>query len=144
MKTVADLNRQLEQPGTLTEILKPKDFAEEDQVAATIALKHQDDLKPNQTRRVFHTFKEIDRATRGEENNTELKDEYRTRLTLLMPELAYATGRELIPREFYGILKRCLATEKLKTVGDLRRLVQFLSAILAYQKFHKHTKRRNP
>lgn len=136
MKTVHDLKRQLSQKGTLTALLLPKEFAGEDQVAANIARDYQRDLKPNQARRVFHTFKEIDRSNRRNSDNDSLSGDDRMRLTLLVPELAYAAGRGLIPKEFYEIVKMCLAADKMQTVGDLRRLVQFLSAILAYQKFY--------
>ncbi len=136
MKTISDLKRQLNQAGTLSTLLKPGEFAGEDQVAAYIAQRYKDDLKPNQTRRIFHTFKEIDRLTQHDEDNEDIS-EYRTQLTMLSPELAYAVGRGLIPQEFYEILQICLRKDKLETVGDLRRLVQFLSAILAYQKYYK-------
>jgi CRISPR-associated protein Csm2 len=136
MKTISDLKRQLNQAGRLSTLLKPDEFAGDDQVAAYIAQHYKDDLKPNQTRRIFHTFKKIDRKTRREKGEAVLSQEDRTRLTLLAPEMAYAVGRELIPRDFYDVLSLCLQKDKLKTVKDLRRLVQFLSAILAYQKFY--------
>lgn len=136
MKTVDDLKRQLSQGGSLTTLLLPDEFAGEDQVAAHIAQAHKNDLKPNQARRIFHTFKELDRANGGKDAAEPLSEEDRMRLTLVVPELAYATGRNLIPKEFYEVVKLCLAPDKMQTVGDLRRLVQFLSAILAYQKFY--------
>jgi CRISPR-associated protein Csm2 len=137
MKTVNELKQQLRKPGTLVEVLRPDGFADEGQVAATIAREHKKDLKPNQTRRIFHTFKEIDRGARRLDPEEALSEEDRMRLTMLSPELAYAVGRDLIPREFYEVLKLCLQKDKLQTVGDLRRLVSFLSAILAYQKFYE-------
>ncbi len=136
MQTVNELKRQLSQSGTLTKLLKPEEFALEGQVAADIAQRYKDELKPNQARRIFYTFKEIDRNTRHASAEDDLSDDDRMRLTLLMPELAYAVGRDLIPREFYEVLRLCLQRDKLQTVGDLRRLVQFLSAVLAYQKFY--------
>lgn len=136
MQTVNELKRLLSQSGTLTKLLKPEEFALEGQVAADIAQRYKDELKPNQARRIFHTFKEIDRNTRHASAEADLSDDDRMRLTLLMPELAYAVGRDLIPREFYEVLRLCLQRDKLQTVGDLRRLVQFLSAVLAYQKFY--------
>ena len=136
MQTMNELKRQLSQSGTLTKLLKPEEFALEGQVAADIAQRYKDELKPNQARRIFYTFKEIDRNTRHAGAEDDLSDDDRMRLTLLMPELAYAVGRDLIPREFYEVLRLCLQRDKLQTVGDLRRLVQFLSAVLAYQKFY--------
>lgn len=137
MRTVDELKQRLQQQGMLAQLLTPDDFASENQVAAKIAHDHQKDLKPTQTRRIFHTIKQIEHHTRREADEENLSDDDRMRLTLLSPELAYAVGRGLIPREFYEVLKLCLHREKMRTVGDLRRLAQFVSAVVAYQKFYK-------
>lgn len=136
LKTSAELKTQLRESGSLSAILKPEDFAPEGAVADTLASDFKDKLKPTQTRRIFHTIKQIENTTRKSSDETLLDEGDRMRLTLLSPELAYAAGRDLIPREFYDILKLMLAQDKMNTVGDLRRLVQFLTAIVAYQKFH--------
>lgn len=136
MKTVDELSRKLRQPGTLASLLKPEDFALEGMVAEVIAREHKGDLKPTQTRRIFNTIKQVERRNRRSSDDELLSDDDQMRLTLLAPELAYATGRRLIPEEFYGILRLCLNSDKLRTTGDLRRLVQFLSAVVAYQKYH--------
>lgn len=136
MKTINELQRRLRETGTLSVLLKPEDFALEGMVADTIARDHQKDLKPTQTRRVFNTIKQVERQNRRMADDAALSNEDRTRLTLLAPELAYAAGRGLIPMDFYEVLRDCLKSDKLRTMGDLRRLVQFLSAVVAYQKYH--------
>lgn len=136
LRTVADLKRALAQPGPLVRVLKPEEFAVEEAVADTIAFEFKSLLQPTQTRRIFHTIKQIENQARRMNDESPLEEKDRLRLTLLIPELAYAAGRGLIPKEFYEILKLALAQDKLQTVGDLRRLVQFLTAIVAYQKFH--------
>lgn len=136
LQTIADLKRVLQQSGPLTKILKPEEFAVEGAVADRMASDFKSSLKPTQTRRIFHTIKQIENLTRRMEDDQRLEEKDRLRLTLLIPELAYAAGRELIPKEFYEVLKLALAQDKLQTVGDLRRLVQLLTAIVAYQKFH--------
>ena len=136
LKSAGELKNQLGKSGSLSVVLKPEDFAPEGAVADILAFDFKDKLKPTQTRRIFHTIKQIENTTRKESDENLLGEGDRMRLTLLGPELAYAAGRELIPREFYELLKLMLATEKMKTVGDLRRLVQFLTAIVAYQKYH--------
>ncbi len=136
LRTVNDLKNVLKQQGTLSRVLKPEEFATEEAVADVLASQFKTSLKPTQTRRIFHTIKQIENQTRRMTDDARLKEEDRLRLTLLVPELAYAAGRDLIPKEFYEILKLALAQDKLQTVGDLRRLVQFLTAIVAYQKFH--------
>jgi hypothetical protein len=37
-------------------------------------------------------------------------------------------------------MRLCLSSNKLKKVGDLRVLMQLLTAILAYQKYHEKVK----
>ncbi len=59
---------------------------------------------------------------------------------LLVPELAYARGRDLIPQKFYDLMRRCLSDPKLQTVGDFRRLAELLTALLAYHKYHEKVK----
>jgi len=136
MRTIGELKQQLSTSGTLSEVLQPGEFALEGQVADVIASRHKDDLKPTQTRRIFHTIKELANQVRRDPDTEPLSKERRLRLTLLAPELAYAVGRKLIPMEFYEVIKLCLRADKLKTAGDLRRLVEFLSSVVAYQKFH--------
>lgn len=143
LKTVRDLKELLSKSGPLSSLLRPEDFTGEGDVADTMASDYKKSLKPTQTRRIFHTIKQLEHQVRREADEKGLTTEQRTRLTLLGPELAYAAGRELIPKEFYEILKLGLRQDKLQTVGDLRRLVQFLTAIVAYQKFHGQFDSRN-
>lgn len=119
-----------------------EDFADEEKDADKLAqffveqdkkLK-KDRLKPTQLRKVFHALKEVERKYKGKngEDFFEISD-----ILSLKPELAYAVGRELIPQEFYRLMKTCLTSEKLKKVNDFRRLMEFLTAVLAYHKFRK-------
>jgi CRISPR-associated protein Csm2 len=56
---------------------------------------------------------------------------------MMMPMLAYAKGRKLIPQSFYDLMKICFGAEKCKTVEDFNQAVSFLEAILAYQKYYE-------
>jgi len=89
------------------------------------------DLKPTQLRKVFHELKRIERDVKkkGEKG----KFEY-TRVAKLLPHLAYAKGRQLIPEKFYQMLKMCLDKQKLEINEDFLRLAEFVTAILAYHK----------
>lgn len=136
IRTIEELQARLGGKGSLSNLLKPDDFAPEDAVASQIALAYKEKLKPTQTRRIFNTIKQIESTHKTDGDGVALSDDDRMRLTLLGPDLAYAAGRELIPKEFYDIIKLMLSRDKLQTVGDLRRLVQFLTAIVAYQKYH--------
>jgi CRISPR-associated protein Csm2 len=141
LTTLDDLTRLLQQPKPLAELLKPQDFASEGLVADTLARKFKDSLKPTQLRKVFHTFKRLQQQLlTARSSTTELTEDFRAKLSLLTPDLAYAVGRELVPKEFYDLLKLCLSPQKMRTVADFQRLVEFLSAVLAYQKYHHATK----
>ena len=54
----------------------------------------------------------------------------------MAPEGSTAFGRNLVPKGFYDLMKMCLSQAKMQTVGDFRRLMEFLTALLAYHKFH--------
>lgn len=140
MQTIEELQRQLRQPGTLSDLLSPDEFAPEGALAYCIADEFSKTLKPNQTRRIFHTFKQLEQQHSQDADEVKLRVEDTSRLTLLIPELAYGVGRDLIPDDFYQALKACLQSGKMQTVADLRRLVQFLSAVVAYQKYHARKK----
>lgn len=139
MPAIRDLNelkKCLNQKGPLAELLNPQDFASEGLVADQLARKFKEDLNPTQMRKVFHTFKRIERNLKGKGDDEPLSDKLQAEISLLGPDLAYAAGRGLLPKSFYGLLKLCLAGEKMQTVGDFRRLTQLLNAILAYQKYY--------
>ncbi|MBN1220827.1 MAG: type III-A CRISPR-associated protein Csm2 [Anaerolineae bacterium] len=134
--TIPDLEKKLkDEKGPLSAILSPQDFADEGAVADVMAQKFKKDLNPTQMRKVFHAFKQIERKLKGKPDGDNL-DGFRAEISLITPNLAYAVGRKLMPPEFYDVLKLCLKPDKLQTVGDFRRLTEFLTAILAYQKYY--------
>lgn len=122
--------------GPLSAILHLEDFAEPGKLADGLAKGYRDRLKATQLRRFFHAIKNVERGMRGYRDEEPLPTEIRGRLLPLMPELAYAQGRGLIPRDFYGLMKACLSSQRLQTVGDFRLLTAFLTAILAYHKLY--------
>lgn len=128
------------QQGTLKDLLRPEQFAEPEQIADKIAESYE--LKPTQLRKVFHALKEKERMIRakGLKDEDELDVSITTGIRLLLPEIAYARGRKLIPQEFYELMCVCLSSNKLKKVGDLKVLMEFLTAILAYHKYRKEIK----
>jgi len=133
--------------GPLSAALRLEDFAEPGGLADQLATKWTDrrskeQLKATQLRRFFHTIKKVERSLKGRrrEDSQELPASVRRDLLPVMPELAYARGRELIPNDFYLIMKTSLRPAMLETVGDFRLLVDFLTAILAYHKLHEKVK----
>lgn len=89
-------------------------------------------LKPTQLRRVFHDFKRLERQA--------LHDfpQARSELIMTLPELAYAYGRDVIPKEFYKLMKELLnpPNERLQDKEDVQALMKILTTLLAYHKFH--------
>jgi|FaiFalFF_MnMetaG_3_1042247.scaffolds.fasta_scaffold27204_2 CRISPR-associated protein Csm2 len=93
-------------------------------------------LKATQLRRVFHDIKRLEQTARR--SKPEEFSRIRTQLALTLPELAYAYGRDVIPKEFYDFMKALLhpPNERFQVEEDVQRLVQILTALLAYHKFH--------
>jgi CRISPR-associated protein Csm2 len=113
--------------------LNPTDFAEEGGYADTLAQEFGRDLKSSQLRKVFGALKQVDIQVKRDPLDKPLA---RSEINRLIPELAYAFGRKLVPKGFYDLMKMCLSQTKMQTVGDFRRLMEFLTALLAYHKFH--------
>lgn len=143
INNIDQLNQRLNQTGTLSGLLKPEDFAGEGMVADQMARKFKSDLNPTQMRKVFHAFKQIERKLKTRNDDEDIDESLRAEITLLVPNLAYAVGRKLLPKEFYNVLKSSLHASKLQKVRDFRRLNQLLTAILAYQKYYSETEKKN-
>lgn len=138
--TSKNIIEELEKKGSFSELLRIEDFAEEGKVADQLAREFRKSLKPTQLRRIFHAIKEVERnlkEVKKDHDKKELTSQNRSRIFRLLPELAYARGRLLIPQTFYRLMRISLGTEKLKTVKDLRVFIEFLTAILAYHKYHE-------
>jgi CRISPR-associated protein Csm2 len=128
---------ELDKDGPLTTLLPFEEFAGPEQLADQLAQEFLTSLKPTQLRKTFHTIKAIERQFKADNDSKPLDSHDKVRMRLLVPELAYARGRDLIPKRFYELMRRCLSDQKLQTVGDLRRLSELLTALLAYHKYHE-------
>ncbi len=113
--------------------LSPTDFAEEGGLADSLASEFGEKLKPTQLRKVFTEIKRVRRDVEHEMSPDAVFNQ--ARLMMLMPTLAYAVGRDLLPRDFYEILKLCLGRERLKANADFLRTADFIEAVVAYHKF---------
>ncbi|MEW6418830.1 MAG: type III-A CRISPR-associated protein Csm2 [Nitrospirota bacterium] len=142
--TVSEVKKKIQELSEMSE-LDPGIFCEEEGLADSLVQefkKQRKDLKPTQLRKVFHELKAIQRDVLKEIKEDEDKkkpfhDRFRKRVIKLMPAMAYATGRDLIPKDFYELMKMCLSPERLKTYGDFLRLSEFTEAIMAYHKFRQ-------
>lgn len=118
--------------------MEPKVFADEEGYADVISRRLAQErsirpkLKTSQLRKFFGAIRDIEREK--EWNKME------TQFYLLKPKLANSRGRELIPEEFYQVMKVCMSkvdqgTEKDK-VENFNCMVDFLEAIVAYYKYY--------
>jgi len=137
--TRENIIEELQREGSFSELLRIEDFAEERKVADQLAWEFRKSLKPTQLRRIFHAIKEVERSVKEtkKDDEEELASEERSRILRLLPELAFTRGRDLIPHKFYKLMRISLGAEKLKTVKDLRVFIEFLTAVLAYHKYHE-------
>lgn len=112
--------------------LEPAYYAIENGAAHIVAKSiKNNEMKTTQLRKFFGHIKKLEAETKGMKP-TELFAS--SKLYLVMPELAYALGRKLISSDFYELMKNSLSATKIKTVGDFKQFVGFLSAVLAYHK----------
>lgn len=118
--------------------LEPKVFADEDGYADVIShrLAREKSIKPkletSQLRKFFGAIRDIEREK--EWNKME------TQFYLLKPKLANSRGRNIIPEEFYQLMKVSMSkvdkgTEKDK-IKNFKRLVEFMESIVAYYKYY--------
>lgn len=119
--------------------LEVREFAQEDGLAdKVVRAMDTDKLKPTQLRKVFHTLKTTQQVVKKQPPDNQFDS---TELLRLMPTLAYAVGRELIPKEFYELMKEVLKPTRLQTNADFLRAFDFVEAILAYHKYHSAKKK---
>ncbi len=132
----------LKQPKPLSVLLSPAQFAARGQVADELASQFlkKKEMKVTQLRKFFHTLKEKERMEGGKGEEAELDKKTRDAIFLYLPDLAYARGRKLIPQKFYELMCLCLDPQRLNTVGDLKTLINFLTALLAYYKYREKEK----
>lgn len=97
------------------------------------------EMKTTQLRKVFTAIKQMDLKVRGKKDDEIFND---NALFMLVPQLAYAKARGFINKDFYELMKTIIGDEqsgKIKKVKDFKRFSEFMTAIVAYHKFH-HTK----
>lgn len=130
---IGRITNEIKKANKLSEVLKPKVFAPPggwaDQVVQNLKSGRHSKLKTSQLRKIFAEVKDIceKRVKDISQDNTELY--------LLYPKLAYAQGRDLMPKNFYQLLIVCL--DKLKENADkedFKVFGQFMTAIVAYNK----------
>lgn len=117
--------------------LRPEDYCEEGGLAHSLVQAKgfgKDDLKITQLRKVFGELQRINRQVeREKDKNAEFN---RSQILPLLPVLAYAKGRKLIPEDFYELMRMSLDAQRLKTNEDFLRFYDFFRAVIAFHKFY--------
>jgi len=109
--------------------LQPEKFAEKEGWADRVA--RNSAIKSTQLRKIFHYVKDLKREFQKSE-----KGFNRAKVAMLMPMLAYAKGRNLIPEDFYELMSLCFGQQRCSSVDDFNSAADFLEAIMAYHKYH--------
>ncbi|MEG3224831.1 MAG: type III-A CRISPR-associated protein Csm2 [Methanobacteriales archaeon Met13] len=118
------------------EMLKDMDakvFADEDGYADIISRRLvRSKLKTSQLRKFFGAIRDIEREKEW--------DKMETQFYLLKPKLANSRGRDLIPEEFYQVMKVSMSKVDKGSdedkVNNFNRMVEFIEAIVAYHKYY--------
>jgi CRISPR-associated protein Csm2 len=119
---------------TLKEVFTPEQYALPngwaDKTARSLS---KQAMNSNQLRKIFTQLKSIEDKVDRNKNN-ELTDAQKNEILLIMPQIAYAKGRDLIPWEFYNLMKECITPKKIKDRDDYKSFVNFYTAVVAYSK----------
>jgi CRISPR-associated protein Csm2 len=138
-KDVEKIKNEIEKL-TMLKCMTAESFAKEEGYADDIAWKLNGKLKNTQLRRFFDSIKEIERKLSKNKDDTKW-EEVEVDFYLLKPKLAYARGRNLIPEEFYQIVKTSLnkvdSGDNKDKIESFKVFFQFLQSIIAYQKFYE-------
>ncbi len=113
------------------------DFVPPGKWADVIANKQE--IKTTQLRKVFTSIKQMEMKVKGKKDNDAFSD---PALYMMVPHLAYAKARKYINEEFYNLIKTIIGdgiSGKINSVHDFKRFSEFMTAIVAYHKFH-HSK----
>jgi len=113
------------QKKNLSEFLKPEDYAKENGIAYKYAEKLRNKIKINQIRTIFDSIRDLEKSS---ENNVDNSKKY-----LLLTQVAYAVGRDAVPKDFYEFVSFCV--ERINTKEDVKTFVRLFEAIIAYFKF---------
>ncbi len=93
-------------------------------------------LKSTQLRKFYDIMKKIELKMRDSDNSEPITPHLPAILRLHVL-LAYAAGRETVPERFRKVINILLDTKRLQTVGDYRKFMLFMEAVVAYHKLYE-------
>lgn len=109
--------------------LKPEEFALPGKMADRIAQADRR-MKTSQLRKFFTKIKNIEKKLKGK---SALEEDLKNEMYMIVPELAYALGRELIGKDSYDTIATIIK-EKIRSKEDFINFSRFMTAIVAYKK----------
>jgi CRISPR-associated protein Csm2 len=110
---------------SLSDFLKPEDYAKKNGIAYKYAKKLRNKIKINQIRTIFDSIRDLERSSKYGVNDS--------KKYLLLTQVAYAVGRDVVPKSFYEFINFCI--ERIDTKEDVKTFVRLFEAIIAYFKF---------
>jgi len=121
---------------------KPEKFAEREGLAEQFIKAIKDDkkargLNSTQLRKIFHQVKKLEQQFRSKNHDYVIP---RTEIAMLSAQLAYASGRDLIPNDFFELVTYCLDFKRCSTKADFDNVAKFLEALMAYHKYYSTKK----
>lgn len=144
---IDELIREIKNANTLKDVFTPEKYALPggwaDSIASIIIIedskkkqennKKKASMNSNQLRKIFTQLKNIEKKL---DEKQKLDENLTNEILLLMPQIAYTRGRELISESFYNLLKECISSNKIMDKEDFKRFVKFYEAVIAYSKMY--------
>lgn len=125
---IKELTERVKKGGRLSQILTDEEMLKPNGLADRIAKELEGNLRSTQLRKVFDKIKEIEEAI-------DRRDDYKVKILELYPKLAYSTGRNLMPKEFFNLLTSLLEKAE-KDREDAKVVIRLITAIVAYSKLY--------
>jgi len=88
-------------------------------------------MNNHQLRKIFIQVKNIEGKILSDKTKFH---SYKNEIFLIMPQVAYALGRKVIPQNFYDLMKECIKPSKIKEAEDFLSFVDYFTSIVAYFK----------
>ncbi|NLW40891.1 MAG: type III-A CRISPR-associated protein Csm2 [Tissierellia bacterium] len=134
---INELINEIKKANSLKEVFIPEKYALPGgwahEVVSSLGKSKDVAMNSSQLRKIFTQLKNIEeKVARNTDDN--LTSEQMNEILLLMPQIAYARGRNLISIGFYNLLKECITPEKIKDRKDYKSFVNFYTAVIAYTK----------
>ncbi len=127
-KVISKLISKSELP--LSQVFSKEDLYLPGFAANLVASDLQEKMKITQLRKIFDMIEQAVVLARNDKF-----EKAQETLFMVVPNVAYATGRGLIePRSFNDLIQGCINEKRIKTKDDVETLFRFLQSVVAYKK----------